>query len=585
MRKLTTTSNEPHLIPYTPDKSFIEKMVQNNSEMLNTSYINYHHQNSKRSHTPSLYKKIKTLKWSNIKQKQTSNAIDFSTNNRWETEMAVHKEQNSKIQEDSTTYIVNENLRLSLYKSSRAVTMKHLINLWNRSTPEIRQVMRLFWMLLNALKKPEYQVNNSIYKNWSYLWDYINKHNWTILAEVIAVSNKIERGLYEQDAMLDIKDQFEKIEVLENKLENSFKSIYVFVKTSIAFFTSKLNEDHNIKIKFKTKNEKQLDPRSKSKTGFHKHSKSKATNFCAQDKTESSMNNYKTVVKQNNKTRSQVVSLEKKDINSSKIKENIGEYPSQNLKFKIKSTNTFGMTSEAKENQLRQTEKRINPKRAQTNLDISFEKEPKFPDFLIDFKNKDLNDSVLVKKTHIFNVDQLPKMMTEDSQIIKQNNDLDNDCVLFDSFRKYESEHEQELKIKPEKLSFKSDFSETDSDSWGLKLELKQWEYTSNWSSAMTPRIERNCDNEDEVNIHSEIDFSQSFNKIRLSPEQVSRIKEITGQRKLEIQYRNSGNEMFGNSTPLFSQSQGKDENTITYNLNNSSLCNIEMIENVRDFK
>lgn len=583
MRKINSNSKDVKAIPYTPDKSFVEKMIQNKSVALNKSYINYHPQNPKRSNTPLLYNKINSLKCTNNKQNQQPKLEDPSANNRWETEVPIQKEPINKTIEDSTSYIVNENLRLSLYKSSRAVTLKHLNNLCNRSTPEIRQVMRLFCMLLNALKKPEYQVNSLTYKNWSFLWDYISKHNWTILAEVIAVSNKIERGLYSSEAMNELKDQFDKLEIPE-KIEPSFKAVLTFVKNSVSFFSSKQNQDHSTKAPQRPKQEPQ-ESKIKKRTIIHKHSKSKVVNLNPQEKEEKKLiNNYSVEYKDSNKNRSQVVSVDKKITQKYKINDIKADICNKNSNINPNERNSGIKNSESKENHVKMTEKRINPKRAQANLDISFEKESKFTEFAINYNNKELNESVWVKQMPVFNVDQLPRMMSEDSQNFKTNKEVDNDCVLFDSYRKYESEYEQELKIRPEQLSFKNELSDTESESNRLELELKQCEYTSDWSSAMTPRMVKNWDNEDEVNIHSEIELSQSFSRSRLSPEQISRIKEITNQRKIEVSNRNSGNEMFGNNTPLFTQNFETHNQIIRQSLNNSSLCNIEMIESDREF-
>lgn len=105
--------------------------------------------------------------------------------------------------------------------------------------------MQMFCLLLNALKKQEYQMKPSMYKNWNYLCEYINKHNCTILAEVIAVANKIERGLYDKDAMLDVKNQFENIE-LKDKMDTSFKVLFNFLESAISFFSTKLKPNEKV---------------------------------------------------------------------------------------------------------------------------------------------------------------------------------------------------------------------------------------------------------------------------------------------------------------------------------------------------
>lgn len=144
--------------PYKQTQSTIAKSTQNLGS-------------NKRSHTPLLYRKPK---------------------------LSSTKTGVKKASQQSTNFIVNENHRLKLHKASRSVTMKHLTNLCTQSTPEIRQIMQIFCLLLNSLKKPEYRLTTT-FKNWNFLCEFIQKHSCTILAEVLAVANKIERGLYEGD--------------------------------------------------------------------------------------------------------------------------------------------------------------------------------------------------------------------------------------------------------------------------------------------------------------------------------------------------------------------------------------------------
>lgn len=112
-------------------------------------------------------------------------------------------------------------------------------------------------------------------------------------------------------------------------------------------------------------------------------------------------------------------------------------------------------------------------------------------------------------------------------------------CQLFDTDRKYESEQEEELDIKPEPIVIKSEFSDTESETSGLRITLKQCDLASNSSTAMTPRILKEQDrkaHETPVKINAEVDFTSSFmnRSQRLSPEQYDRIKEITSQRRRE---------------------------------------------------
>lgn len=185
----------------------------------NNSYVNYSSMVN-RSHTPWMYNR-------------KSKAIEKKTSH------SSIKASKAKDRSESTAFIVNENVRLRLHKASRGITMKHLNNLINRSTPEIRQIMQIFCLLLNSLKKKEYSAKPSIFKNWNFLWDYINKHNCTILAEVIAVANKIERNLYDFNALSLVQSQFSTIDP-PVKLEPSHKAVFTFVQTALEFFNSKL---------------------------------------------------------------------------------------------------------------------------------------------------------------------------------------------------------------------------------------------------------------------------------------------------------------------------------------------------------
>jgi len=235
MRKMNSTSKKAYQFADTSESMIIiEKVNKHHHEAEKKLNESYYYQKEKRDHTPALWKRSRLFHRESEKINQVSNLNAHISN----LKKVDHLSRNDNEAKDSTSYIVSENIRLSLYTSCRMITLKHLNSLWSKSTPEIRQVMKLFWMLLNALKKPEYQVDSSVYKNWTYLWEYINNHNWTILAEVIAISNKIQRELYSEIAMLEVKDQFEKLEISEN-MDSSFTTLHTLIKHSIAFFTSK----------------------------------------------------------------------------------------------------------------------------------------------------------------------------------------------------------------------------------------------------------------------------------------------------------------------------------------------------------
>ena len=123
---------------------------------------------------------------------------------------------------------------------------------------------------------------------------------------------------------------------------------------------------------------------------------------------------------------------------------------------------------------------------------------------------------------------------------------LETSGDLFDSYHKYESEQEEELAVKPTPLELKNDYSDCSSQSSGLKITLNQCEMASNSSSAMTPRIIKEQERkqiESGMKINSEIDFTTTMkNKTRLSPEQITRIREITDQRRKDIELEYSNN-------------------------------------------
>lgn len=124
MRSNLSSTKDAKSISYTPKKIF--KVNESQPQSNNTSaYINFHPTANKRSHTPLAYRKPKPA--SNKQYGGSSN-----------------KSSAAKPKIENTSGIVYENLRLRLHKASRGVTLKHLSNLCNRSTPEIRHVMLSF---------------------------------------------------------------------------------------------------------------------------------------------------------------------------------------------------------------------------------------------------------------------------------------------------------------------------------------------------------------------------------------------------------------------------------------------------------
>lgn len=130
--------------------------------------------------------------------------------------------------------------------------------------------------MLNALKKKEYRDKPTTFRDWNYLCDYISKHNCTILAEVIAVANKIERELYDVESMLHVQEHFETLQ-LQPKSEPSLKLVYTFIENAILFFKSK-NKSNAYEEKPMMKQNNRVNERSiTNRKSFHQHSKSKTS--------------------------------------------------------------------------------------------------------------------------------------------------------------------------------------------------------------------------------------------------------------------------------------------------------------------
>ena len=116
--------------------------------------------------------------------------------------------------------------------------MRHLNNLCKRPNHSIIHIIRSFCVLLNALKKPEYQSNPAVFDDWYYLCNYISKNGCTLLAEVIAVANKIDKGMYNLEDLEEICEQYEQVQITEEK-DPSFKAVYSFMNDAVTFFKNK----------------------------------------------------------------------------------------------------------------------------------------------------------------------------------------------------------------------------------------------------------------------------------------------------------------------------------------------------------
>lgn len=121
MRGDPSCGKETKSIPYTPNKSFvINGALINKENESQDAYINYYPPNAKRSHTPLLYRKPKTLK----EQKEVSKSfMNCHTSDTKPKKHAMQKEQTKakKIGAPSTT---NENTKTSLYKPNRMIRTK-----------------------------------------------------------------------------------------------------------------------------------------------------------------------------------------------------------------------------------------------------------------------------------------------------------------------------------------------------------------------------------------------------------------------------------------------------------------------------
>ena len=177
---------------------------------------------------------------------------------------------------------------------------------------------------------------------------------------------------------------------------------------------------------------------------------------------------------------------------------------------------------------------RINPKQAQQEAPVTPEKSP-LKEIQAHSPIKEIKAQVHIPTLPI---EKAQRLFTEENLTSKQEYQTPKGFVqIFDSARKYQSEYEQELSVKPEEFTSRDEF-ETSSE--GLKIELQQWDMASNSSSAMTPRIIREQSRKD-MPVVKEFEYSPP--KTKLSPENLRRIQELTAQRKQQIQVLNDSKE------------------------------------------
>ena len=115
---------------------------------------------------------------------------------------------------------------------------------------------------------------------------------------------------------------------------------------------------------------------------------------------------------------------------------------------------------------------RINPKLAQMDHESSSK-----------IQEKEVRKSVNPNNLSLLQIDPVTKVIAEDSFEDKSSNfyetpksileTVENPQQSLDSYRKYASEHEQELKVKPEKLE-NIQLTESESSYSGLNIELRQ---------------------------------------------------------------------------------------------------------------
>jgi hypothetical protein len=111
---------------------------------------------------------------------------------------------------------------------------------------------------------------------------------------------------------------------------------------------------------------------------------------------------------------------------------------------------------------------RINPKQAQNNNSELENKEVK----LIEDSPIKSGEGQCPLKIPLLQIEKIQRLVTDSECYTEHKKDydiseglMDNDCVLLDSAKRYQSEYEQQLCVKPEEFIKKDDYSESDSES------------------------------------------------------------------------------------------------------------------------
>lgn len=347
--------------------------------------------------------------------------------------------------------------------------------------------------------------------------------------------------------MEDICQQFEQVDLNKN-METSFKAISCFVENSVLFYKSKCKTNLYDKIK------------NKRNSTNHKSSKSNfdASKLMTQNGNNASLYQFNTNVssyvkskdtscynKSNEKNTIKMMPAKTIDIKPNDLNKSVNIQRRANNKSMIhKSYSTFNIENEIGQEimlgvnfthkaekidaqklskplaTVKATATRINPKQAQNNNLELENKEVKFTE-VSPVKNVEKQN---LKMIPLLQMEKVQRLMTEDNCYTDNKSDYDTpkgfmnstngDLVLFDSAKRYQSEYEQQLSVRPEKFIKQDDYSESDSESCSLKIELKMCDVASNSSSAMTPRIMMEQEKQEvfgKFRINGEIDFSASM--------------------------------------------------------------------------
>lgn len=263
--------------------------------------------------------------------------------------------------------------------------------------------------------------------------------------------------------MLEVKDQFEKLESCEN-MDSSYTILYTLLNHSISFFTSK-QESRNIhKASVRSKH---LLEGSKSK---RKGTISKDRESVGPKEIIRNMHKHSIIPSEQTKMyRNQNSGLQSELYFAEGKQSTVKNCKTINKKNELRDS-SFKTSERLK--QFKLTEKRINPKLSQENCETD-DKQNKTEGPQTSYISKEVDKSITLKQMPSLNIKKMANVNSCQQNLFKYIK-CEDDSSVFDSIRKYESEHEQQLDVKPERISFGPKFSDTDSESGGLRLTLKQ---------------------------------------------------------------------------------------------------------------